>query len=93
MPNIFEKLFGRKKEESSAKEPAFEDLKNALPENLREEFEKLGHLLEKEAGGGDFGERSIREEDFTPELRKDFERYEDLMRMAKKEYFGVGSEE
>jgi len=92
LENFWKKLGKKKKEEPLAKEPTFEDLKAALPIELQEEFQKLGHQIEKMAGDGDFGERSYRDEDLSPEDRKVEERYDDLTKLARKNYFGVGEE-
>jgi len=92
LENLWEKLGKKKKEDPLAKEPAFEDMKAALPIDLQDEFQNLGNKMQKLAGDGDFGEKSYREKDLSPEDREVEKRYDELMALARKNYFGAEKE-
>lgn len=64
--------------------PTFEELKMALPEELREEFQKLGGDVEKIAGakGGAMDDKEVEDELMSDEERKIFARHGELQKMA-----------
>lgn len=89
MENFLEKFLGRKKEsEPLIQEPTFEDLIKALPDdNLRNELRGLAKEVSGEAGPP-VGCFKGNYDDLVPEQK----RFNDLLGMARREYFGAGEE-
>ena len=88
MANIFEKFLRKKeKPEEIISEPSLVDLANALPsEELKNEFFSLIKELGGEAGHPDYYKGNY--DNLTPEQR----RYNEILQVARKEYFGIGEE-
>ena len=89
MANLMEKLFGKKKEATSiVREPSFEDLYNALPAEMQEEFRDLAKEF-----GGEEGRRVTKFNGNYDDLSLEERRFNELLNKANKEYYGVGGEE
>lgn len=88
MANIFEKFLGKKKEEPAAiKEPTFEELCGFLPEESKKELCDLAKEISGESGSPtNYFEGNY--DDLSPEQK----RFNELIGLARKEYFGVGEE-
>jgi UDP-2,3-diacylglucosamine pyrophosphatase LpxH len=77
-----------KETEPISKEPTFEDLLNSLPnEELKNEMSALIKEVSGE-GGPPVGYFKGNYDDLLPEQR----RYNELLGIARKEYFGIGEE-
>jgi hypothetical protein len=74
-------FFEGPKKPEQPKAPAFEELTAALPEELRDEFQKLGEEVQninvKESDGGEIKEELLSDED-----KKTLARYDELTKMA-----------
>lgn len=64
--------------------PPFEELKKSLPEELQEEFQKLGEDIEKIASikGGAMDGREVEDEFLSDKEKKVFSRYGELQKIA-----------
>jgi len=72
------------KKEKAPKMPTFEELKMALPEELRDEFQKLGEDVEKiaDAKGGAMDGSEVEDETLSDEEKRIFDRHGELQKMA-----------
>jgi 4'-phosphopantetheinyl transferase EntD len=73
-----------KPKEETPKMPTFEELKMALPEELRDEFQKLGADVEKiaRAKGGAMDGNEVEDEILSDEEKRIFARHGELQKMA-----------
>lgn len=79
---MFEKLWPKKEVPQSPAEnrPTFEDLKAVLPENLREEFKRLGNYISTLGTAKDGKE--IEYDYLSPEDQASVNRYDELTKIA-----------